>query len=188
MDDPVQSMDDDHTQALIIEVLKNLLDQDLQVIVFSHVQGLIDDIWETYYDRNPLRLRISDYTKSGPVIEDAETLAQAIDRGKQLSKGNEDNRRLAIKVVRRSVELLIRSVCRHSNSTAPAHDAYGNGMLPYFQGCPGTTPAQSQGLKTTFDFSNPATHTQVGWSIPTVTQIQPHIDRIRQTANQLGVL
>ena len=188
MDDPVQSMDDDHTQALIIEVLENLLDQELQVIVFSHAQGLIDDIWETYYDRNPLRLRISDYTQVGPVIEDAETLAQAIHRGVQLSGGNEDNRRLAIKVVRRSVELLIRSVCRRSNSTAPAHDAYGNGMLPYFQGCPGTTPAQSQGLKTTFDFSNPATHTQVGWSIPTVTQIQPHIDRIRQTANQLGVL
>jgi len=188
MDDPVQSMDDDHSQAFVIEVIRQLIARNLQVIVFSHVQGLVDSIWETYYDRAPRSLRISNYQKTGPEIENAETLQQAITRAQALSGGNEDNRRLALDVIRRSVELLIREVCRTTHSTPPPYDATARQMLPFFGSCPGTIPGQLQGLRVTIEFSDPGPHTQVGWPVPTQPQITSHIDRIRQTARELGVM
>lgn len=188
LDDPVQSMDDEHTQALIIDVIQELLNRNLQVIIFSHVQGLADQIWETYYNLQPLRLRISDYQQTGPVVEIAETLQQAISRAKMLAAGNEDNRRLAVKVTRRSVELLIRALCLQTGTQSPPSNAMAHTMLPSFRSCPGTNPQQAQGLQTTITFSNPAPHTQVGYAVPTQVQIRPHIDRIEQYAQTFGLV
>ena len=188
MDDPVQSMDDDHCQALVVQVIKSLLERGLQVIVLSHEQGLVDEIWDTYYHLQPLRLRISDFVQNGPVIEDAETLERAIERAQRLATGNEDNRRLSVKVVRRCAELLIRAVCKATGSTNPPCSATAAQMLPFFRSCPGTTTEQHQGLRATISFSDPAVHTQPGWAVPIPQQIRPHLDRIRQTARQLGVL
>jgi energy-coupling factor transporter ATP-binding protein EcfA2 len=187
IDDPVQAMDDDHCQALILQVLNNLLARGLQLVICSHVQGVVDSIWETYYAGQPLRLRISEFQQTGPVIEEAETLRQAVQRSQALAAGNEDNRRLAVKVVRRCVELLVRSVCRHTNSASPSYDSTASNMLPFFRACPGTSVAQAQGINQTIGFSNPGPHTQVGWAVPVEANITPHIDRIRQTAQQLGV-
>jgi hypothetical protein len=91
------------------------------------------------------------------------------------------------KVVRRCVELLIRAVCRRTNSTSPPYDSTAGNMLPFFCACPGTTAAQAHGISQTITFSNPGPHTQIGWTVPVETNITPHIDRIRQTAQQLGV-
>jgi hypothetical protein len=187
MDDPVQSMDDDHCQALGVDVIRDLLARGMQVIICSHVQGLVDQIWDTYYATQPLRLRIYDFVANGPVIDNAETLQQVVGRARRLSNGNEDHRRLAVKVVRRSVELLIRAICKHTGAVPPPATATAGNMLPYMQSCPGVTVAQCQGLHATVQFSNPAPHTQVGWPVPTRQQIVPHIDRVRQTAQQLGV-
>jgi len=188
LDDPVQSMDDDHCQALIIDVLKKLFEEGKQIIVISHVAGLIDDIWETYYDKQPRRLRISDFQISGPTIEDAETLDSALKRAVSLSKGNEDNRRLSVKVVRRCVELLIRANCRKTGSQPPPDSSTAKAMIPYFQTCPGTNPTQTQELQATINFSNPGPHTQQGWTPPTQPQIKPHIDRLNQIARDLQLL
>lgn len=187
LDDPVQSMDDDHCQSFVIDVIKGLLDRNLQVIIFSHVKSLIDDVCNTYFDRQLLRLRISHYQKSGPIIENAETLQQVIKRVENLAKGNEDHRRLALSELRRCVELLIRDVCRKTNSQSPPDDATANQMLPYFAKCPGVTPQQCQGIKQTINFSDPASHTEVGWSVPVISQISPHINRLREIARQMGV-
>lgn len=188
MDDPVQSMDDDHCQALVVHVINSLLGIGLQVVVLSHEQGLVDGIWDTYYHAQPLRLRISDFVQNGPVIEDAETLERAIERAQRLATGNEDNRRLSVKVVRRCAELLIRGACKAAGSTSPPCSATAAQMLPFFQSCPGTTAEQHQGLRETISFSDPAVHTQPGWAIPIPQHIRPHLDRIRQTARQLRVL
>lgn len=188
MDDPVQSMDDDHCQSLMVHLIASLLGRDLQVIVFSHEQGLVDGIWDTYYHVQPLRLRISGFGQNGPVIENAETLERALARARSLATGNDDSRRLAVNGVRRCAELLIRAVCKETGSTSPPCGATAAQMLPFFQSCPGTTSEQCHGLKTTIDFSNPAAHTQPGWAIPVAQQIQPHLDRIRETARKLGLI
>jgi hypothetical protein len=187
IDDPVQAMDDDHCQSLIHQVLTDLLGRGLQLVICSHVQGVIDGIWDTYYAGQPLRLRISEFRQTGPTIEEGETIQQAVHRSQELAAGNEDNRRLAVKVVRRCVELLIRAVCRQTNSTPPPFNANASNMLPYFRACPETSAEQAQGISQTITFSNPGPHTQIGWAVPVEANITPHIDRIRQTAQQLGV-
>lgn len=189
MDDPVQSMDDDHRTALVIDVINELVSiQGIQLIVLSHVQGLADELWERYLHTSPLRLRILDFQQTGPIIDDAETLEGCIIGARRLARGNEDNRRLAVKTLRRAIELLIRATCRLSNSTSPPAESTARQMLPFFQLCPNTTAPQYQDLSSSITFSDPAPHTQTGWAVPTQQQILPHIDRVRSIAQTLNVL
>ena len=154
-------------------------------MICSHVQGVVDSIWNTRPFLTSHFVLGFFYSGTGPVIEEAETLRQTVQRSRDLSAGNEENRRFAVKVVRRCIELLIRAVCRHTNSTPPPFRATVNisNMLPFFRACPGALPAQAQGLHQTITFSNPGPHTQVGWAVPVEANITPHIDRIRQTAD-----
>jgi len=188
LDDPVQSMDEDHTQTLILDVVNELLDtHGRQIIICSHVQGLVDAIWDTYLHVHPIRLRISDYQQSGPIVENAETLMGTINRAQSLTSGNEDNRRLATKTLRRCVELLVREICRQTASTPPPHDAMAKQMMPFFEQCPGTTPQQAQRLRATINFANPAPHAGVGWPVPTEQQLIPHIGGLRTMAQNLNI-
>jgi DNA repair exonuclease SbcCD ATPase subunit len=188
LDDPVQSMDDDHTQALIADVIQDLLDQDLQVVITSHVQGLTDDIWEIYNHLPPLRLRISDYQRTGPTIEDAETLGSAIGRAKALGRGNEDCRRLAVKTTRRCVELLIRACCLQAGQPGPPRSCMASKMMAFFMSCPAATPQQEQQLRRTVNYTNPAPHAQPGTPVPTEAQILPHIQRVENIGRAHGVI
>jgi len=188
MDDPVQSMDDDHRDALVIDVINELISTHrLQLIILSHVQGLVDSVWERYFHLQPLRLRISEFKREGPVIEEAETIQGCLGRARHLARGNEDNRRLALDCLRRGVELLIRAMCRVSNSPSPPDDATARQMIPFFRNCPNTTAQQGQDLTNTISFSDPGPHTQVGWAVPVEQQIVPHIDRTQAIAQRLSV-
>jgi hypothetical protein len=66
-------------------------------------------------------------------------------------------------------------------------DAAGPRLLKVFRGLPGTTPQEDRGLQDTVRFSDPAHHTEVGWQTPTQQQIEPHIQRLQQIANQHGL-
>jgi hypothetical protein len=180
-------MDDDHAQALVLDVLQELLTQGLQVVITSHVQGLIDDIWENYQHLPPLRLRFSDFQQTGPVIEDAETLRSAIGRARALAAGNEDARRLAVKITRRCVELLIRACCLGAAMPSPPRTSMASQMMPFFLTCPLTTPQQEQGLRNTVNFTNPGPHAQPGAAVPTQPQLLPHIQRIESIARAHNV-
>ncbi|MEX1277041.1 MAG: AAA family ATPase [Bacteroidota bacterium] len=188
MDDPVQSMDDDHREALVINVISELLStHGKQLIIMSHVQGLADSVWERYFHMHPLRLRISDFRKEGPIIEESETLQGCMARARHLAAGNEDNRRLALDCLRRGVELLIRAECRQTDSSSPPDDARARQMIPFFRTCAGTSTQQGNDLANTIGFADPAPHTQVGWAVPTQPQIVPHIDRVQGIAQRLGI-
>jgi DNA repair exonuclease SbcCD ATPase subunit len=188
MDDPVQSMDDTHSESLVLNVVKELTEnKGLQLIVLSHSQKIIDEIRNEYYDKLPLRLRISDFTQNGPTITLAETLEETLKKAVQYSAGNEGNRRLSVAIVRRCTELLMRETCLHTSSPQPPPVAVASGMVSFFQSCPGVTPQQVQGLRTTINFCNPSPHTQQGWRPPTQPQIIPHIDRLRVMGKTIGL-
>lgn len=187
LDDPVQSMDVDHAEALITDLFDELLGDGIQLLVFSQVQGLVDRIYNLHYAEHPRRLRISDFGKEGPVVEDAETLQLAIERAKQLAQRNEDHRREAVLLVRRSIEMLTQELCRETNSTQPPADATVGNMLPYFERCPNSSPKQSSRLRDTKNFTDPAAHEDPNWQVPTESQIRPHIDRLETYAKTLSV-
>lgn len=188
LDDPVQSMDDDHYAALKIDVVADLLDRHLQLIVLSHEKKLIDSLLDIYYERSPRGLRISGFTQNGPTIRDLETLGESLKRAQRLAMGNDEDRRHALLALRRSIEILTRELCQARGSAAPPSQATAGQMLPYFEVCQGTTIRQQQGLKDSLAFSDPGLHTDPGWAVPKVTLIIPHVNRVKTMAAQLGLL
>lgn len=191
IDDPVQSMDEDHCESFIINVIPRLLDtHGCQVFVFSHLQAITDRIRETNCARNLQYYRIEDYQQTGPVVCPHVPLKREFAELRQLARGNEQNRELAVDRLRVVTERLIRELHLLKTGT-PLDPQYSNAdarrLLKVFQALTGTTPPEYQGLHDTIKFADPAHHTEVGWQVPTQQQIEPHIQRLQQIANRHGL-
>jgi len=191
IDDPVQSMDEDHCESFIINVIPRLLDtHSRQLLVFSHLQFITDRIRETNCARKLLYYRIEDYQQTGPVVRPHVPLKREFTELRQLARGNEQHRELAVDRLRVVTERLIRELhlLKTGSPLGPEYsDAAGPRLLKVFRGLPGTTPQEDRGLQDTVRFSDPAHHTEVGWQTPTQQQIEPHIQRLQQIANQHGL-
>jgi len=191
IDDPVQSMDEDHCESFIINVIPRLLDaHSRQVLVFSHLQFITDRIRETNCARKLLYYRIEDYQQTGPVVRPHVPLKREFRGLRQLACGNEEHRELAVDRLRVVTERLIRELylLKTGSPLGPEYsDAAAPRLLKVFGELPGTTPQDHQGLHHTVRFSDPAHHTEVGWQTPTQQQIEPHIQRLQQIANRYGL-
>lgn len=182
LDDPVQSMDDDHAEAFISTVVPALCDvHKKQVILLSHERRLIDRIRDLNKSRNAVVYHYDEYEMAGPSITQQVSLAVMLSEVKGLAKGNEANRSQAVDKLRKLGEQFIREVYLQVNGTPvpPKYDnAQPNVLLELFRGIPGTKPSEHDGLKDTFGFSSPAHHQQPGYSVPVTTNITPHISRL----------
>jgi hypothetical protein len=69
IDDPVQSMDDEHTEAFKKQVIEKLLDDVFHIILLTHMQLLAGDVEALYRRRGAALYKISQYSRSGPAIE-----------------------------------------------------------------------------------------------------------------------
>ena len=69
IDDPVQSMDDEHTEAFKKQVIDKLLNDGHHVIVLTHMRLLADDIESLYRRRGAVLYKMRQYSRSGPSIE-----------------------------------------------------------------------------------------------------------------------
>lgn len=69
IDDPVQSMDDEHTEAFKKQVIAKLLDDDFHVVLLTHMQMLANGIELLYRRRNAALYKMRDYSRSGPSID-----------------------------------------------------------------------------------------------------------------------
>ncbi len=69
-DDPIQSMDDEHTEAFKLEVLRKLLDEGFQVVLLTHIDNFAEGVEKLYRSSAEAALyRMQRYEESGPVIE-----------------------------------------------------------------------------------------------------------------------
>ena len=69
LDDPVQSMDDDHTEAFISHVIPHLIDDHgKQVIVLSHVKRITERLRELNGSRAHKVYHYDSYARGGPAI------------------------------------------------------------------------------------------------------------------------
>jgi len=192
LDDPIQSLDEDHCETLMIDLLPRLLDDHArQVLFFSHLRGITDRIRALNLPRAPLYYSIESYGQSGPVVVQHLPLIREFKEVRDLARGNEGSRSLAVDRLRLIVERLVRELHllltgtplppEYDHATAPA-------LLRVFKALPGTTPAEHQGLAHTVQFSDPSHHTETNWQVPTAQQIEPHIQRLQQIANHHGLL
>lgn len=183
LDDPVQSMDDDHTEAFLADIVPHLLDDHgKQVIVLSHVKRITDRLRELHSARAFKLYHYDSYGRGGPTITEQVALQKLLTEIKGAARGNEENREYAVDRIRVLTERFIRELhlkVMNAPAPSPLYDrATASQLLPLFQTITGTTPDELRGLRDTVQFSDPAHHTQVGYSTPTHPNIQPHIDRL----------
>ena len=192
LDDPVQSMDDDHFEAFASVLVPYLLvDKGKQVLLFSHEKRLVDKARALTVGLRVLEYGCESYERQGPVIVEQVRLARLLAELEALSAGNEKNREYAVDRIRILVESFIREL--HLKVTAvPAppelDSASPKQLLDLFRSIPGTTPAQHAGLSDTVKFSDPSHHTEVGYTVPVATNIRTHVDRMRQMMKQFGLV
>jgi energy-coupling factor transporter ATP-binding protein EcfA2 len=188
LDDPVQSMDDDHSHALIDPVISKLVaDKGLQVIVLSHDKKMADEIVNLHRNRNLSYLVIDEFTKDGPNITFVETLADILKRASHLAKGNENLRRDSLVALRRGAETLMREACKAAGVQEPPIQSMASAMYSYFEQVPEVTSQMASHIRQVVNFSNLAPHTGPGNAPPVQSNISAQINRLTTIAQQLGL-
>ncbi|MBX3534578.1 MAG: AAA family ATPase [Xanthobacteraceae bacterium] len=183
LDDPVQSMDDDHTEAFLSDIVPHLLDDHgKQVIVLSHVKRITERLRELNPARRLRVFHYDSYARGGPAITEQIALQKLLTEIRGAARGNEENRVHSVDRIRVLVEHFVRELhlqVMGVPAPSPQYDrATANDLLPLFQAITGTTTQEHVGLRDTIRFCDPAHHTQVGYSVPVLSNIQPHIDRL----------
>jgi energy-coupling factor transporter ATP-binding protein EcfA2 len=191
LDDPVQSMDDGHTEAFISDIVPHLLDDHgKQVIVLSHVKRITERLRELNGARQVKLYHYESYERLGPTITEQIPLQMLLAEIKGAARGNEQNRKYCVDRIRVLIEHFVREL--HLNQMGvPAPSQYDRAtaaqLLPLFQTITGTTPQEHVGLRDTVRFCDPAHHTQVAYSVPVLSNIQPHIDRLEGLLRKYGL-
>jgi energy-coupling factor transporter ATP-binding protein EcfA2 len=191
LDDPVQSMDDDHTEAFISDIVPHLLDNHgKQVIVLSHVKRITERLRELNGARQVKLYHYESYERTGPTVTEQIALQMLLAEIKGAARGNEQNRKYCVDRIRVLIEHFVREL-HLSLMGIPAPLQYDRAtaaqLLPLFQTITGTTPQEHVGLRDTVRFCDPAHHTQVGYSVPVQSNIQPHIDRLEGLLRKYGL-
>ena len=103
LDDPVQSMDINHSKHLI-RILKRIA-EDKQVIVLSHSLSFKQDFDKLFYDKSFLSYEFSDYNKDGPKITLMKgNIDNCLEYAKKLAYGTTPERHIAGSNIRKALE------------------------------------------------------------------------------------
>ena len=182
LDDPVQSMDDDHCEAFISALVPFLMtDHNKQILILSHLRPIIERVRNLNANLDFRLYHFESYGIQGPTLVEQSEFAKRLAEIKGLADGNEDNRILAVDRLRVLVEKFIRAAHLKRNGVpAPSEfdQAQPSQLLKLFLKIPGTTQQEYAGLDDTVDFSDPAHHSDAGYTPPQKGNIQPHIDRM----------
>jgi hypothetical protein len=185
-------MDDDHTEAFITDIVPLLLDQHgKQVIVLSHVERITERLRKLNGSRQVKFYHYESYEREGPTITEQVKLKQLLADIRSAARGNEQNRKFAVDRIRVLIEHFIREL--HLQvvgipTPSPQYDrASANELLPLFRTITGTTQQEYVSLQDSVRFCDPAHHTQVGYSVPVQSNIQPHIDKLENLIGKYGL-
>ena len=184
IDDPVQSMDDDHTEAFKTTVLRNLLAGGRQVMLLTHLEHFTDGVDVLFRRQHDVyRLRFADYARDGPQIEPAlPRLEQLLKYARgRMNASNDHYRALSVQDLRRFVERFIKDLYVRDTGTAVSA-RYENKpwselrkLLPQ---CNSFDPSDEGRLENTYRFSSAHLHEDdsVPQSVPRPHQIKAHVD------------
>jgi hypothetical protein len=109
---------------------------------------------------------------------------------KELAKGNEESRDLAVDRLRVATERLIRLICESQGHPKPNPEKHkmASQKLNHLRKCPGVKPRHVATIEDTINFCNPAHHDTEEWSIPTEEKIVNHMGTISSYADKFDVL
>jgi energy-coupling factor transporter ATP-binding protein EcfA2 len=192
LDDPVQSMDDDHSEALLASFIPHLINNcGKQVIVLSHVERITDRLRELNVGTPMRHYHLSQFLHSGPILVEQNRIAKTLSQIKTWSQGNNDNRESAMERLRELIELLIRELyLRERGIPMPSQYDKANPrtLLGIFRTLAVTTAQENAGLEDSIGFTDPSHHTEVGYTTPVATRIAPHINRVENLLRKYALL
>jgi len=184
LDDPVQSMDDTHSERLKADILDRLLDSGHQVILLSHLHTWAEGISTHHRWRFPDRIEFAGYSRTGPVIEEKPpALWDFIDQAREYQAGNAERRRLASGCVRRALERVVKLLYMQAQGTLPTK--YRDASFPILQRdllpkCSQLSPREADGIRSSYEFVVSHPHDDMIVEPPSAEQLEPHISRLYQ--------
>jgi len=176
----------------VAQVVPHLLDNSgKQVVVLSHVRTVIDKLRQLNLSRETRHYHYENFEVGGPVIVRQLRLQQALADIRGAANGNERNREYAVDRLRVLIEEFVREFYLRKTGSPPpsSYDTASTGPLAdLFRAIPDTLPTEHAGMKDTIKFCDPAHHTQVGYSPPLKSNIEPHINRVEGLMKKYGLV
>lgn len=188
LDDPVQSMDESHSERLKMDVVDQLMETEHQVILLTHLDRFADSLAEEHRRRFPYRIEFTGYSQAGPNIkEKPPQLKDYLDQANEYKTGNAERRRLAGGCIRRALERIVKILYQQATGSLPAQ--YRDVSFPELRGnllpkCGQLSPPEADGVGATYDFVVSYPHDDMTVEPPTTEQLQPHISRLEQLCNK----
>jgi len=186
-DDPIQSMDDEHTETFKLEVLRKLLDEGFQVVLLTHLDNFAEGVEKLYRSSAEAALyRMQTYEESGPVIEfkgpELRRLLDEVRRNKD--SDNEGFRKQATQALRKFEERFVKDF--HTAETGkPLSKRFANEnwsrLRDLLRLCKKFDPSDEQVLEATHDFTSPYLHSDdtAPSKVPTAGHINPHYKNMK---------
>jgi hypothetical protein len=111
IDDPVQSMDDDHAEAFKKQVIAKLLDAGFHVVLLTHMHLLAEDVASLYRARGAALFKMGEYSISGPSIDwKGPEIARLLEAVRKNKDGNDAYRKQAMTDLRYFVERFVKDL------------------------------------------------------------------------------
>lgn len=164
IDDPVQSMDEDHTEAFKVKVIRKLLDKGFQLVILTHLKGLAKSI-EGYHHRSCdlLSLHFATYAHTGPSIEiQLPALRSYLANARDYMNADGDHMRaVAVTSLRRFVERFVKDLyVAQTSKSVPRRfqDANWFELKRILLQCKDFKPTDESRLNATHDFTSTHLH------------------------------
>ena len=192
LDDPVQSMDESHSERLKSDVVDRLMETGHQVIVLTHLDSFAENLALFHARRFPYRIEFAGYSQAGPSIEERPPrLQDYLDQANEYKIGNAERRRQAGRCLRRMVERIIKALYQQTAGSLPTK--YRDLSFPKLKGdllpkCDQLSPPEADGIRATYNFVVRYPHDDMTVEPPTSEQLQPHISRLEQLCQKHNLI
>ena len=187
IDDPVQSMDDEHTEAFKKQVIERLLKYGYHVIVLTHMQLLANDVESLYRNRGAVLYKMSHYSRSGPSIDwKGPQLVRLLESVRRNKDGNEQYRQQATLNLRMFIERFAKDLYKAQTGGTISRryeDRNWGELKDLLKRCRDFDAADEPRLEDTHTFTSRHLHTddRMPQPVPSGSQITSHYSEMRGT-------
>lgn len=192
IDDPVQSMDEDHSEAFKLRVLRRLLDQQRQLVVLTHLEHFADGIDTRWRRENDVhRLQFRSYSKAGPeILETLPAIQEYVKHARDhMDATSPEYRGVAIQQLRKFVERFVKDLYI-ADSGGSISRRFQEAAWPRLKRlllqCRCFEACDEGRLEAIHDFTSPHLHVDdsAPHSVPQPHQIQPHVAEAEALINK----
>lgn len=192
LDDPVQSMDESHSERLKMDVVDRLMETGHQVILLTHLDSFADNLAMVHRRRFPYRIEFTGYSQAGPSVEEKfPRLKDYLDQANEYITGNAERRRQASGCLRRAVERITKELYQQATGSLPAK--YRDVSFPKLKQrllpkCDQLSPKEADSIRAIYNFVVSYPHDDMTVEPPSSKQLQPHISRLEKLCKKHNLI